>query len=65
LYPRLTAVGSDSESIGGESDQATEEIPVPAIIIMALLSMNARRERLMNFSFNWTENDNGAEIQAY
>jgi hypothetical protein len=34
--------------MGRESDHATEEIPALAII-MALFSMKARRERLMDF----------------
>jgi hypothetical protein len=48
LYPRLVATGSDSDSIGSESDQATDEIPAPAIMTIALFSMNVRRERFMD-----------------
>ena len=55
LYPSADAVGSDSDNIGGESDQATEETPAVAIITMALFSMNARRERLMDLSLNLAE----------
>jgi hypothetical protein len=55
LYPSADAVGSDSDNIGVESDQASEETPAVAIITMALFSMNARRERLMDLSLNLAE----------
>jgi hypothetical protein len=51
LYPSASAVGSDSDNIGAESDQAREETPTVAIR-MAPFSMNSRRERLINFSIN-------------
>jgi hypothetical protein len=52
LYPSASVVGSDSDNIGAESDQATEDTPTVAIR-MALFSINARRETLMDFSFSW------------
>jgi hypothetical protein len=36
LHPSASAVGSDPDNSGAESDQATEEIPAAAIIITAL-----------------------------
>ena len=39
LYPSATAVGSDADDIGAESDQTTEKIPALAIIIRALFPM--------------------------
>ena len=37
LYPSATALGSDPDNISAESDQATEEIPAGAIIIVRVL----------------------------
>jgi hypothetical protein len=50
LYPSAEAAGSDSDNIGAESDQATDDILAVAIT-MALFPMNARREKLMDVSF--------------
>jgi hypothetical protein len=49
LYPSADADGSDSDNIGAESDQATEDIPAVAIT-MALFCISVRRERLMSFT---------------
>jgi hypothetical protein len=40
LYPSATAVGSDPDNIGAESDRATEEIAAVAIIIRALFPIS-------------------------